>query len=96
VLRVLLIAILLILIARAFWKVMDSVLEASGMTPRRRSDGRRRGSPPAVRLVRDPVCGTHVAPAGALSLSDGSGTHYFCSPQCRDEYRGQRAAGGRP
>jgi YHS domain-containing protein len=86
VIRFLLIAILLILIARAFWKVMDNVLEASGMTPRR-SRGRRRGSPPAVRLVRDPVCGTHVAPSAALSLSDGSGTHYFCSPQCRDAYR---------
>jgi YHS domain-containing protein len=86
VIRFILITILLILIARAFWKVLDSVLDAAGMTPRRRSRGGRR-APPAVRLMRDPVCGTHVAPNAALSLSDGGGTHYFCSQQCRDAYR---------
>jgi YHS domain-containing protein len=95
VIRFLLIAILLILIARAFWKVMDSMMEAAGVTPRKRRPGGTT-APPAVRLVRDPVCGTHVAPNAALSLSDGTTTHYFCSQQCRNEYSGQRAAGNRP
>jgi YHS domain-containing protein len=96
VIRFILIAILLLLIARTVWKVIDSIMEAAGVTPRR---GRRPGSPPrapAVRLVRDPVCGTHVAPNAALSLSSGGTTHYFCSQECRDEYSRQRAAGSRP
>ena len=93
--RFILIAILLILIARIFWKVMDSVMEAAGVTPKR---GRGHGSAPrgpTVRLVRDPVCGTHVAPNAALSLSAGGTTHYFCSQKCRDEFGRQSAAGRR-
>jgi YHS domain-containing protein len=82
VLRWVLLAILLLLIAQAFWKVVDNVIEAAGGKPRR---GRRQA--PAVRLVRDPVCGTHVAPNAALSLSAGGTTHYFCSEKCRSEYR---------
>jgi YHS domain-containing protein len=96
VIRFILIAILLLLIARTFWKVIDSVMEAAGVTSKR---GRGPGSPrrgPAVRLVRDPVCGTHVPPNTALSLSSAGTTYYFCSQKCRDQYSGQRAAGSRP
>jgi YHS domain-containing protein len=82
VIRWLLIAILLLFIARAFWKVMDGVIEAAGGT-RRTARARK----PSVRLVRDPVCGTHVAPNASLSLSAGGTTHYFCSEKCRSEYR---------
>jgi YHS domain-containing protein len=83
VLRWILIAILLIIVARMFWKVMDSVIEAAGGTPRTR----RRSAGPAVRLVRDPVCGTHVPPGSSLSLAAGGTTHYFCSEKCRSEFR---------
>ena len=76
--RVLLIAILVLLIARAFWRVIDGILEAAG--------GRERRVPP-VKLVRDPVCGTYVAPNPALSLTSGRTTHYFCSEECRSKYR---------
>ena len=86
--RFILLAILILLIARAFWKVMDSVMEAAGVTPRRKARGGG-GAAPAVRLVRDPVCGTHVAPNASLSLSDGATTHYFCSQQCREAWRKQ-------
>jgi YHS domain-containing protein len=90
VIRFLLIAILLLLIARAFWKVFDSMMAAAGGTTRTRP------TKPAVRLVRDPVCGTHVAPGAALSLTSGGSTHYFCSEQCRTEFSRQRAAGSQP
>ncbi len=38
--------------------------------------------------VRDPVCGMEVDPEdeGTVTLSDGSGTVYFCSEMCRDHY----------
>jgi YHS domain-containing protein len=80
VIRFLLIAILLLLVARAFWRLMDGVIEAAGGTSRSRARS------PAVKLVRDPVCGTFVAPGSALSLTSGGSTHYFCSEQCRQKF----------
>ena len=76
--KLLLDAILILVVARAFWRVIDGILDAakgpdSGATP--------------VKLVRDPVCGTYVAPGAALSLTAGGTTHYFCSEECRAKYR---------
>jgi YHS domain-containing protein len=55
--------------------------------------GRAAGQPeaPSVqvqgrRLVRDPVCGVHVAEVLSIPLRDGSETVHFCSTQCRDKY----------
>jgi YHS domain-containing protein len=38
------------------------------------------------RLVRDPVCGAHVAEVMAIPLREGGELLHFCSIQCRDEY----------
>ena len=81
--RWILLTILLIIVARMFWRVVDNVIEAAGGTPRSRA----RRQAPAVHLVRDPVCGTHVSPVASLSLSARGTTHYFCSEECRAEYR---------
>ena len=79
--RVLLIGLLLVLIARAFWKVIDGVIAgARGQAPR------GRGRAEAVKLVRDPVCGTFVAPGAALSLTSAGRVHYFCSEECRAKF----------
>jgi YHS domain-containing protein len=80
VIRYLLLAILILIIARVFWRVMDGILEAAGGTTRSRAKSS------AVKLVRDPVCGTFVAPATALSAAANGTTHYFCSEQCRAEF----------
>ena len=40
----------------------------------------------ARRLVRDPVCGTHVAEVLAIPLHEGSEVVHFCSVHCRDQY----------
>ena len=76
--KLLLFAILILVIARAFWRVVDGILEGARGNER---------STTAVKLVRDPVCGTYVAPGSALSLTAGSMTHYFCSEECRAKYR---------
>jgi len=77
-----LLSLLLIVVARAFWRVMDGVIEAArGAQP-----ARPNGSAPVVRLVRDPVCGTYVPPRAALSLTSAGSTHYFCSEQCKREF----------
>jgi YHS domain-containing protein len=39
------------------------------------------------RLVRDPVCGTHLAETIAIPLRNGDETLHFCSMECRDKYR---------
>ena len=79
--RYLLIAILVLLIARAFWRLIDGIMEAAGGTTRSRAKS------PAVKLVRDPVCGTFVSPGNALSLTARGATHYFCSEECRAEFQ---------
>ena len=48
--RFLLLAVLFIMVARALWKLVDSIIEGS-----RGGAGGRRGQVPAVKLVRDPV-----------------------------------------
>ena len=38
------------------------------------------------KLVRDPLCGMHVAAGLALPLNQGGEVLYFCSAECRDKY----------
>jgi YHS domain-containing protein len=82
VLRYILIAILLLLIARAFWRLVGGIIEAGGGV-----SSARRAKTPAMKLVRDPVCGTFVSPRDSLSLTAGGATHFFCSDACRDRFR---------
>lgn len=85
--RVLLLAVLMLLVARAFWQVMDGIIAALGGT-----DATRRRPTQAVKLVRDPVCGTYVTPRGTLSVTERDGsTYYFCSEQCRAKFRKKTA-----
>ena len=77
--KVLLFVIVALLIARAFWRVVEGILDGA------RGSGRPSSDP--VKLVRDPVCGTFVSPGSALSLTSGGSTHYFCSEECRSRYR---------
>jgi YHS domain-containing protein len=40
----------------------------------------------ARRLVRDPVCGMHVAEVLAVPLRESGALVHFCSTACRDKY----------
>jgi YHS domain-containing protein len=82
VIRFVLLSLLILLVARAFWRLMDGVLQAAGGTPHG-----RKAQPPGLKLVRDPVCGTYVAARSSLSLTSGGATHYFCSERCRGEFQ---------
>ena len=66
-------------IARAFWQIVGGVIEAA-RGPRRSQSG---APTQAVKLVKDPVCGTFVSPRAALSATAFGSTHYFCSEECR-------------
>ena len=83
--RLALVAILIFVVAWAFWRFVDGIIEAFGGLPQKS----RQKSP--VKLVRDPVCGTWVAPHNSLGLRAGDVTHYFCSDRCRDAFRGKRS-----
>jgi len=85
VLRYVLILLLLLFVARAFWRVVDGLLE--GLSGRRTSARRGGGVP----MARDPVCGTFVVPDHAVTLHVGSTRVYFCSTVCRDKYRAKTA-----
>jgi YHS domain-containing protein len=85
VIRVVLLALLLLAVAWAFWRLMDGVIETFGGT--RTRQGRSRPKAPPVKLVRDPVCGTWVSPTDARFLQVGSTTHFFCSDACRTTFQ---------
>jgi YHS domain-containing protein len=78
-LRWLLIGILIVFVIRALSRLFTGVLEGAGY---RRDGGRQ----PAVKLVRDPVCGMFVMPAKALTATAAGETKYFCSEACRRKW----------
>jgi YHS domain-containing protein len=86
-LRLLLILGLIIFLGRAFWQLVDGIVEgATGRAPR--SAARSRG----IAMARDPVCGTFVVPERAVAISVGGQPVYFCSTACRDRYRTEHTA----
>jgi YHS domain-containing protein len=85
IVKYVLILLLIVFVARAFWRVVDGLLAGlSGTGPREPQQGR-------VQMVRDPVCGTFVLPSQAITLGDGSRRVSFCSTECRDKYRARTA-----
>lgn len=99
-LRFILLSILITIVARAFWRVMDGVIAGVRGEPAMdaRQPGGRSPSPrtavKSVAMERDPICGTFVVPERAVALTDGGATVYFCSAACRDAYRSR--GGARP
>ena len=76
--------ILSIFVARAFWRLVDGVIE--GLSGRPAGMGREvRGVP----MARDPVCGTYVVPERSVAIVDGRQQVFFGSTICRDKYRMQ-------
>jgi YHS domain-containing protein len=76
--------IVLLLAIRAVWRTLSSFVTISGGA-RRTTASPPNGEPRAVKLVRDPVCGTYVSPDSAVYERG----NYFCSEKCRDEYKRQ-------
>jgi YHS domain-containing protein len=83
--RVILLALLLLTLAWAFWRLVDGVIETFGGATGKGQRKRRGGQ--AVKLARDPVCGTWVSPSNSRFLHSGSTTHYFCSEDCRRKFQ---------
>jgi len=56
-----------------------TVPEQRGKVPPARSGGE---------LKKDPVCGTYVSAEAAVTREVAGEVVHFCSPACRDKYRG--------
>ena len=85
-LRLILFVLLSIFVARALWRLLDGIVDGAS-----RGSSARRAPDHGVSMVRDPVCGTFVLPARAVTLADGRARIYFCSDACRDKYRARTA-----
>jgi uncharacterized protein len=84
--RILLLFILAMMVARAFWRLVAGII-AGASTPPPSTRGHRGVPSRGVQMVRDPVCGTFLPPANALTLSERGGeVVYFCSEACRDRF----------
>ena len=80
--------LVVMLVVRLVWKFVAGLV---GGATRRRQVSPTQGVP----LVRDPVCGTYVDQARALTHSRKGQIHYFCSEDCRTAFQQkQRAARG--
>jgi len=84
--RVALLYVLVIFIARAFWLLVDGIIKGVSGHP-----SSTRVSTRGVQMVRDPVCGTFVVPDRAVMITDGRRQLFFCSKNCRDKYRARTA-----
>jgi YHS domain-containing protein len=70
------------------WMVRSATQQSAGpMSQHDPEISRRQGTvETSRRLVRDPVCGAHVAEVLAIPLREGGQLVHFCSTQCRDQY----------
>jgi len=58
-------------------------------TPQRRGPSGPPRAPAGGALRQDPVCGTYVSEAVAVTVNERGETHYFCSNECREKFRRQ-------
>jgi hypothetical protein len=89
-LRLALFIVLGVIVARAFWRLVDGIVEGVSGRPK---GGRSQVPTRGVQMVRDPVCGTFVLPDHALTIVDGRSRVFFCSGACRDRYRPSTGSG---
>ncbi len=70
------------------WMVRSATQTSESASQREPEISRSSGGEVGVsrRLVRDPICGAHVAEVLATPLRQNGELIHFCSTQCRDKY----------
>jgi len=86
VLRPILLLLLMAFVARAFWRLVDGVMQGALGSPGGTPAAAARQGPRAVKMMQDPVCGTYVVPDKAVTLTRGGQQIFFCSDACRAKY----------
>jgi YHS domain-containing protein len=82
-LRAFLLFLLVLFLFRALWRLVYGIVQGASTTG---AGQRGPANPPAVKMERDPICGTYVIPGKALELARGGERLYFCSERCRNEW----------
>jgi YHS domain-containing protein len=79
-LRVALFLILIAVVLRSAYRFLEGVIEGAsgGSAPTSRQVGEH--------MVKDPVCGTYVVQARALTAMRGQQTAWFCSSRCQQAW----------
>jgi hypothetical protein len=85
VFRAILFFLLILFLARAVWRLLGGIVQGAASTGPAAAGGRG-AAPPAVKMERDPICGTYVIPGKALELARGRERLYFCSERCRNDW----------
>ena len=69
-------------------KLVGRMLGGSSNAPARQAGASPGNDMPVngKQLVKDPVCGMHMAQELALPMNSNGETQYFCSPECREKY----------
>jgi YHS domain-containing protein len=68
-------------------KLLGRLFSGTSQAERGRSSARaEHPAAPSKRLVKDPVCGMHLAEELSLPMSANGETQYFCSQECRSKY----------
>ncbi len=80
-LRFALLGLLVLVIARTFWRFVDGVVRGVTGEPQRGPRGDR-GRSTAVKMSPCPVCGTYVVPASGVRAEVRGQSHLFCSAAC--------------
>ncbi len=78
------------LLGRLFTWILRGTVAAPPENHSAAESGTTNSAAGARRLVRDPVCGVHVAEVLAIPLREGAEVQHFCSVACRDQYVGSR------
>ena len=84
--RLILELVLIVIVARTFWRVVGALMEGLQGGPSAGASDRR-----GV-LVRDPVCGTYILQDRAVVVMRSGQPVFFCSEACRDQYSRGRSA----
>lgn len=80
-------------VVRSLIGMVTKVTGQPDTSPQQRAGNSSRPQPssagtPAGELKKDPVCGTFISTATAFQKYAGGQTHYFCSTDCRDKFKG--------
>jgi len=91
---ILLLVLILLPVLRGWLGVLARLLMNWAVGPADKTPSKQRAPmapPPApagsTMLHKDPVCGTYVSEAVAVTLREDGQTLYFCSDACRDKHR---------
>jgi YHS domain-containing protein len=84
-------ALLRRVVASLLRNATDASRRGASAAPAQSSGAAREGA--ARRLVRDPVCGMHVAEELSIPLRAGTEVLHFCSVACRNKYIGSDEIG---